>query len=282
MSSTQTKPASVPRRGRAAATALTGLRAVHLIGPAFRAYERWQTLISSRRRRTGPTVGPDGLPLPPQRLVVLVAGPTGVETFLRKGALGAGIVREALARHGAGLTGDVLDFGVGCGRIARHWHDLDGARIHGCDINPELVEWTGANLPFVDARVTGIAPPLPYADASLDVVYAFSVFTHLPDRLQTAWSAEFARIVRPGGHVLLSTHGRAYFDRLDAAERAAFEAGQLVTHFGELPGSNLCAAFHSPELVAAQFAGGFAVLEHVEEGARANGRQDLYVLRRTA
>jgi SAM-dependent methyltransferase len=280
LSSPQSQPASAPRRGRAAATALAGLRAVHLIGPAFRAYERWQTLTSSRRRRNAPTVGPDGLPLPPQRLVVLVAGPTGVETFLRKGALGAEIVREALARQGAEVAGDVLDFGVGCGRIARHWHDLDGARIHGCDINPELVEWTSANLPFVDARVTGIAPPLPYADASLDVVYAFSVFTHLPEDLQAAWSAELARIVRPGGHVLLSTHGRAYFDRLDASERAAFEAGTLVTHFGELPGSNLCAAFHSPQLVADQFSGAFEVVEHVEEGARANGRQDLYVLRR--
>ena len=282
VSSPCSQPASAPRRARVAAAALAALRVTRLIGPAFRGYERWQTWTSSRRRQDASTTGPDGLALPPQRLVVLVAGPTSVDSFLRKGRMGVDIVRGALERQGVdpgGLEG-LLDFGVGCGRVARHWHGLAGPRVHGCDINPELVEWTRANLPFVDARLTGVAPPLPYGDDELDAVYAFSVFTHLTAALQHAWSAELARVIRPGGHLIVSTHGRAYHDRLDASERAAFEAGEPIVHFDELAGANLCSAFHSPGLVARQFAAGFEVVEFVPEGARANGRQDLHVLRR--
>jgi SAM-dependent methyltransferase len=279
--SSSTEPASAARRAGLAGTLLAGLRAARLLGPAFRAYERWQTWTSARRRG-GAAAGPDGLPLPPQRLVVLVAGPASVESFLRKGRLGADVVRDALARQGVAIAtvGDVLDFGVGCGRVARHWHDLTGPRIHGCDINEELVAWTRANLPFVEARVTGLGPPLPYADGALDVAYALSVFTHLPEELQGAWAAELARVIRPGGHLVLSTHGRAYFDRLDAGERADFEADRLIVHYAELAGANLCSVFHSTAAVARQFSDGFELVESVPEGARGNGRQDLHVLRR--
>ena len=274
--------ASAPRRARVVAAALSCLRATHLIGPAFRAYERWQTWTSSRRRNDESTTGPDGLPLPPQRLVVLVAGPTSAAGFLRKGQIGADVVRDALARQGADIDAvqDLLDFGVGCGRVARHWQELAGPRVHGCDINPELVAWTRANLPFVDSRLTGVAPPLPYRDGQLDAVYALSVFTHLPVALQHAWSAELARVIAPGGHLIVSTHGRAYHDRLDPAERAAFEAGEPIVHFEELAGANLCSAFHSAELIARQFGAGFELRESVPEGARSNGRQDLHVMRR--
>jgi len=282
VSSRSSAPAGAARRGRLVAALLGGLRAARLIGPAFRAYERWQIWTSARRRPADPAADGDGLPLPPQRLVVLVAGPASVGSFLRKGRIGADVVRGALERQGVELTavGDLLDFGVGCGRVARHWHGTPGVRIHGCDINPELVEWTRANLPFVQARLTGVAPPLPYADGALDAVYAFSVFTHLPVPLQHAWSAELARVTRSGGHLIVSTHGRAYHDRLDPSERAAFEAGEPIVHFEELAGANLCSAFHAPELVARQFGAGFEVVEFVPEGAHGNGRQDLHVLRR--
>jgi SAM-dependent methyltransferase len=271
-----------PARGPFTRAALAGLRATRLIGPAFRGLERWQTWTSARRRAGEAPIAEDGLPLPPQRLVVLVAGPTTTQAFLARGRLGARIVREALARQGVAIeqAADVLDFGVGCGRVARHWKGLAGPRIHGCDINAELVRWTAENLPFVHARQSQLAPPLPYEDGGFDVVYAFSVFTHLPEHLQTAWAAEMRRVLRPGGHLILSTHGRGYLDRLDGEERRRFEAGRLVVHFEELSGANLCSAFHAPELVARQFADGFELVESVPEGAASNGRQDLHVLRR--
>jgi hypothetical protein len=78
---------------------LRGLARVGLLGRAYRAFERWESL-RSRRRSAAPGVGPDGLPLPPQRLVVLVSGPTSVSGFLRNGRLGADLVRDTLAADG--------------------------------------------------------------------------------------------------------------------------------------------------------------------------------------
>ncbi|MDA0164742.1 class I SAM-dependent methyltransferase [Solirubrobacter ginsenosidimutans] len=268
-------------RGPLARAVLAGLRATHLIGPGFRAFERWQAWRSNRGRGAA-TQGPDGLPLPPQRLVVLVAGPVTPEAFLAKGRVGADTVRAALSRRGVDIEGvsDILDFGVGCGRVARHWKDLDGPAVHGCDINPELVRWTGANLPFVSARVSPLAPPLPHADAAFDVVYAFSVFTHLPEDLQHAWAREMGRVLRPGGHLIISTHGTAYLDRLSPEEHAQFDAGRLVVHFEEVAGSNLCSTFHPTPFLERQFASAFTLVESVDEGAPSNGRQDLHVLQR--
>jgi SAM-dependent methyltransferase len=269
------------RRRRSVEAGLGLLRRAGLLGPAFRTWERVQGWRSEDREalRAG---GADGLPLPPQRLVVLVAGPTSSASFLRKGALGAAIVREALARQGVSLdeVGDLLDFGVGCGRVARHWHGVADLRVHGCDVNAELVDWTAANLPFVDARLTGLEPPLPYTDASFGAIYAFSVLTHLPEELGLGWARELRRVLRPGGHLVLSTHGDAYLDRLDARERAAYDEGRLVVHYEELAGANLCNAFHPPAYLASRFPTvGLEPVEHVPEGARANGRQDLWTLR---
>jgi SAM-dependent methyltransferase len=220
--------------------------------------------------------------MPPQRLVVLVAGPTSPESFLRKGRRGADIVRDAMVADGRPLdeVADILDFGVGCGRVARHWQHLQGPRVHGCDMNPELVDWTRAHLPFVAARTCQIGPPLPYPDASFDVVYALSVFTHLPEELQQAWMAELRRVLRPDGRVLLTTHGDAYRDRLEPRQLDAYDRGELVVLYEEVAGSNLCGAYHPPSWVRERMAPGFEVRSHAPEGARANGRQDLWLLRR--
>jgi hypothetical protein len=53
----------------------------------------------------------------------------------------------------------ILDFGVGCGRVARHWNGLS-AEVHGCDYNPVLVEWCKANLPHLRAVTNRLDPPL--------------------------------------------------------------------------------------------------------------------------
>ena len=46
---------------------------------------------------------------------------------------------------------------------------------------------------------SAVEPPLRFADGSFDIVYAYSVFSHLSERVQLRWVEEFARILRPGG-----------------------------------------------------------------------------------
>ena len=175
--------------------------------------------------------------------------------------------------------GSLLDFGCGCGRVTRWWHDLD-AEVYGSDADARAVDWCRANLRFGHFAANGLAPPLRYDDASFDLVYAFSVLTHLTEDLQRPWLEELDRVLLPGGLLVLSTHGERYLERLSPGERARFEAGELVVRWGGVAGTNLCTTFH-PRAYLERLADGFELLEHVPEGATGNPHQDLSVLRKT-
>ena len=105
----------------------------------------------------------------------------------------------------------MLDWGVGCGRVARHFPAAQRTRLTGCDIdrdNVGMVRGASAGT-FVASR---LAPPLPFDDASFDMVYGISVFTHLREPMQLAWLDELARVTRSGAILLLTTHGETAID----------------------------------------------------------------------
>jgi SAM-dependent methyltransferase len=261
------------------AVALDLLRRVGLLRPAYRAYEALNALRAAGRPAQA---AEDGLPVPPPRLIVRVAGTADVDWFLESGRLAAESVRASLERHGRRIAelGALLDFGCGCGRVTRRWASLDGTAVHGADANERAIAWCRANLPFARFTSNGLAPPLDYGDASFDLVYALSVFTHLPEDLQHAWMHELERLLRPGGFLLLTTHGERYRERLARDERAAFDAGRLVVRWPDGAGTNLCSAFHPPSYVKDRLAARLEVAEFLPEGATGNPHQDLYLLRR--
>jgi SAM-dependent methyltransferase len=208
--------------------------------------------------------------------MVRVAGTADADWFLRSGRASY----DALVAHVAlDRIGSVLDFGCGCGRVTRYWHDFEGS-VAGSDLDAEAVAWCRRNLPFARFEANGLAPPLAFADESFDLVYALSVFTHLTADLQLAWRDELRRTLRPGGFLLLTTHGRSYLPRLDESERGRFERGGLVVRWGDLPGTNLCSAYHPEAYLRDTFAHGFAFLTLEAEGARGNPTQDLVLLRK--
>lgn len=247
------------------------LQRLGLIAPAFRSYER---LVALRPQRVTPT---DGSPLPPRRLMVHVAGTADADWFLRGGHAGY----DAIAAHvPLDELADVLDFGCGCGRVTRYFRDFPGG-VAGSDLSREAIAWCRENLPFGRFETNGLAPPLAFDDDSFDLVYALSVFTHLTADLQLAWRDELRRVLRPGGRLLITTHGGSYVPRLEHAERERFEAGELVVRWGEVAGSNLCSAYHPERYLRDTFADGFAFLELEPEGARGNPTQDLVLLQKT-
>lgn len=229
-------------------------------------------------RAPGPGEEP---PLPPDVLRLMVAGTDDADWFRAAGARGAAALAALLARAGRPLDGGarVLDFGCGCGRVIRHLRHLP-AELHGCDTNPVAIDWCADHLPFARFAVNELDAPLEYGCESFDVVYALSVFTHLPAPLQAHWMGELHRVLRPGGVLVLSLHGDALVPKLTRAERAAYRRGELVVRVGELAGTNHCAAFHPPALVRGAFARGFEVLEFAPEGATGNPPQDAWVLRK--
>lgn len=107
----------------------------------------------------------------------------------------------------------VLDWGVGCGRVARHLAPDLGTRFFGCDIDADNVAWCRANLLGGGGyQPSLLEPPLPYADNSFDVIYGVSVFTHLRANWELRWLEELHRVLRPGGVVLMTVHGQTAID----------------------------------------------------------------------
>lgn len=242
-----------------------------LLGPAFRTYER---VVSLRPGKAAPSDG--GPPLPPRRLMVRVAGTADADWFLRSGRA----AYDAIVAH-VPLRGNesILDFGCGCGRVTRYWAGFDGS-VAGSDVSHAAIDWCRENLDFASFLRNGLAPGLDTDDNEFDLVYALSVFTHLTDELQLAWRDELHRVLRPGGHLLLSTHGRSYSSRLDADERERFGRGELVVRWADIPGTNLCSAYHPERYLRETFAQGFTFLALDPEAALGNPTQDLVLLQK--
>jgi SAM-dependent methyltransferase len=250
----------------------------------LRAYEAY---LGWRGNGREPAVDPAGRPLPPPALRILVSGTADPAFFLDTGRRQAELFRRLLEPH-AGSMEDmsaILDFGCGCGRIARWWADLPGPAVFGCDPNRQLVHWCRAHLPFLNAATSEDEPPLPYPDASFDFAYALSIFTHLPAERAGPWMAELRRVLRPGGHLLFTTAGEAYRDRLSPAEADRYARGEEVVQFDTAAGTNLCIVYHSPDYVRNRMLDGFELVEtfitpeHPEEAREAGLPQDAYLVR---
>jgi SAM-dependent methyltransferase len=272
---------TAPARWGRRRTLLDLMDKLHLARPATHAYELTLSARSQLAERHGGRMD-NGLPLPPARLRAQV-GPLHADAdfFLRSGRQHAELIRELVRDAGTPVdeVGPILDWGCGCGRVLRHWRDLPAARVQGCDINPKMIEWCAANLPFT-TFVTELSPPLPISDQTLGLIYAFSVFTHLSEDLQHGWIAESARVLRPGGFLLLSTLGDHYasLDRLSDEERRRFERGELVVLYERSAGTSLCSAYHPADYVHTKLAHGFDVVGFRPAGD--DGLHDIHLLRK--
>ena len=229
-----------------------------------------------------PERAPDGMPIPSAKLITLVAGTSDIPWFLEGGRRGAESIIEILEHNGVSFVDlqTILDFGCGCGRIIRHFKSRTNARFYGTDYNAELVHWCKQHLTFAQFVTNDLQPPFRHANHTFDLVYALSVFTHLPHALQLRWMKELSRVLRPGGYLLLTTHGEAYLDIMSAEEQRQFRAGELVTRSDDQAGTNTCATFHPPVYVREILARDLNVIDFVAEGAKGNPRQDAFLLRK--
>jgi SAM-dependent methyltransferase len=217
--------------------------------------------------------------MPPARLRVMVDSNGDPNYFHAVGLRARNMILRTLEREGTELESfaSILDFGCGCGRVARHWAGLRGPHLHGCDYNPELVAWCRESLGFMEARVNGLEPPLPYEDRRFELVYAISVLTHLTEELALAWLDELARVLRPGGRLLVTTHGAPHRHRLPPARRPAFDRGEPVVLRARSAGMNACAAFHPRSWMEAQLGARFDKVHFYGDGASRPFLQDVYV-----
>lgn len=221
--------------------------------------------------------------VPPAKLIYLVAGHGSADAFLAGGRSACDAITAILARNGLRMDqfDNVLDFGCGVGRIIRHWNQSQRPVLHGTDYNPDLIEWCRENLSACNFRVNTLSGSLPYDDGTLDFIYSFSVFTHLKEPLQFHWIDELSRVLKPGGYMYLTTHGKHYLSVLNTAEQEQFNKGQLVVREQEQSGSNFCAVFHPPSYVRDVLARNLTVVDFVECGARGDSMHDAHLLRKS-
>lgn len=101
-----------------------------------------------------------------------------------------------------GDSGAVVDIGCGPGRITGYLHAA-GLRVSGIDLSPEMIRLARRDLPQIGFEV-GSMERLELADASLAGIVAWYSIIHTPPERVPAVFAEFARVLRPGGQLLLA------------------------------------------------------------------------------
>lgn len=130
----------------------------------------------------------------------------------------------ALPEHGT-----LIDVGCGSGQTMGWFRDLrPGWTTYGLDLAPEGLR---AARHFGEQVVLSSALEMPFADQSADMVVTLDVLQHLPlpagDRTALA---EIARVLRPGGWLLVRTNAQAFPHTADDAGHNfhKYELGELV------------------------------------------------------
>jgi SAM-dependent methyltransferase len=131
------------------------------------------------------------------------------------------------------VDGPVLEVGCGTGLATAYLHDL-GVAVTGVDLSPGMLDVARRTCPDVEFEEASMLA-LPHADGAFDGVLAFYSTIHVPDEeLPTALS-ELARVLRPGGPLML-----------------AFQIGDEPMHLTSALGHELDLVFHRrrPEKMA--------------------------------
>jgi ubiquinone/menaquinone biosynthesis C-methylase UbiE len=104
--------------------------------------------------------------------------------------------------------GEVLEIAVGTGRNFPFYPE--GVRLSGIELSPKMLDLARRRARELgrdaDLRV-GDAHNLPYPDASFDTVIVTLALCTIPDHRRAL--AEAARVLRPGGELLLLEHVRS-------------------------------------------------------------------------
>ena len=158
----------------------------------------------------------DPLPMPPFEMRQLV-GPTEPAAFDNPSG------DPIFANVPEWQFESVLDFGCGCGRLARQLMQqrVRPKRYLGFDLHPGMIRWcrrelapmaSGFEFIHHDVYNRGFNPdrtkpdclPMPAEDAAYTLAIALSVFTHTTQAQTEHYLREVARVLHPGGVLIAS------------------------------------------------------------------------------
>ncbi len=218
---------------------------------------------------------------PSRRLAFETCGHVHLRTYWSSGRRHAQLFAEIIGREFGNQSIRVLEWGCGPGRILRHlasFLEPDRLALFGSDVSGESIRWCQESLPGIRFVKNDPLPPLPFEAGSFDVACSFSVLTHLAEPTQRLWVQELRRILRPGGMVILTTHGEHYRPLLLPREARRFDSGMVVTRGGIPEGSKHFLAFHPPAAVR-ELLEGFEEVRQIPSPLEYDLPQDVWVAR---
>jgi SAM-dependent methyltransferase len=235
-----------------------------------------------------------GAERPPEDVHAMARGPIAAAGGLYE----ADLVADALLSAGVDIaaSGGGLDFGCSSARVVRALAAAyPEGRWLGCDPNTRAIAWAQQHLPGIEFFVSGDAPPLPLEGGSLGLVFAVSIWSHFEPQLGLRWFEEMRRVLAPGGHLVMTTHGLtsvAFYagNGLRTAEQCEEIADSLyrrgwwyAPEFGAhgdwgVVNPDWGTTFLTPEWVLAELCPAWRIAEFA--AGRNAGNQDVYVLQR--
>lgn len=145
-------------------------------------------------------------------------------------------MKQVYAQHGGKLEDArcIVDFGVGWARMIRFFlKDVEPQVLWGIDHYDKVIAVSKQTCKWGNFELIPPFPPTHFADASVDLVYAYSVFSHLSEEAHMKWIAEFGRILRPGGLLIATTWAKDFLIRCRDA-RANTKPEFWTTHLPKI------------------------------------------------
>lgn len=145
--------------------------------------------------------------------------------------------RRRIAQRLAG-RGSVLEVGAGAGLLLRELEHNDVEQIWGLDASAYNLK-TASGIATRARLVQGLAEALPFPDARFDAVCACFLFHELPSEVAGRAIAELARVLKPGGLLLITEPSPAHL-------RTPIWRLLLTLNFRALYYRSLAAAVYEP------------------------------------
>ncbi len=191
-------------------------------------------------------------------------------------------LKQFFDKHSKNTDLKILDWGCGPARTIRHFNEIygDSCSLYASDYNKKYIKWCSENIDNVTFKNNELKPPLKFESNFFDVVYGISIFTHLSHEMHIAWFNELFRVLKPGGILFLTLHGKAFREKLTKSERELFDNEELVIKTSSKEGHRTYAAFQ-PVSYVKNLLKENQLLEHIE-GKVKNDKpeQDIWIMRK--
>src|SRR5207253_9556 len=152
--------------------------------------------------------------------------------------------RDLREKHRGPLSNcsSILDYGCGWGRIIRFFlKDVAPTALLGVDPVADVLQICRATNRWCRFEPIPFKPPSGLPANSYDFIYSFSVFSHLSEERHKLVLDDLARLLKPGGLLMVTTRSRNFIDYCAGLRANAELAAKNPGH------SSSALAFLNPE-----------------------------------